>query len=146
MSSTRGPRWSPIAVAVACVLATTACGSDEDTAPARTPARAVQELPLPAELQGVDSVGWISIYDPERAWNGYTLGLYRHRTPILFDMNGRIVHSWPEVDLRSRIRLLPDGSLLGISTGKAVVEYDWDGNLVWEYESETFYSPTSGIG
>ena len=136
MSSTRGPRRSPIAVAAACVLVTTACGSDEDTALAGPPARAVQESPLPAELQGVDSVGWISIYDPERAWNGYTLGFYRHRTPILFDMNGRIVHSWPEVDLRSRIRLLPDGSLLGISTGKAVVEYDWDGNLVWEYEIE----------
>ena len=36
--------------------------------------------------------------------------------------------------MRSRLRLLPDGSLLGLSMRRAVVEYDWDGNLVWEYK------------
>ena len=129
-------RWGAIAVATAFWLATTACDTGREGASSRALPRAVQELPLPALLQGVVPVGWISVYDPERASNGYTLGFYRHRWPILFDMNGRIVHSWPEVRMRSRVRLLPDGSLLGLSTHNAVVEYDWDGNLVWEYKIE----------
>ena len=51
-------------------------------------------------------------------------------------MNGRVVHSWPEARAKSRLRLLEDGSLLGLSLRKAVVEYDWDGNLAWEYNVE----------
>jgi len=83
-----------------------------------------------------DPSHWITIYDPVQAWSGYTLVLYRQRIPALIDMNGRIVHSWPRARVRSRIRLLEDGSLLGIALGRAVVEYDWDGNEIWRYKAE----------
>lgn len=76
---------------------------------------------------------WVSLYAPDRAWNGYTLDLFRRRAPTLIDMNGHVVHSWPRARTKSRVRLLEDGSLLGIALGRAVVEYDWDGNLRWEY-------------
>ena len=85
------------------------------------------------ELDDLDPPSWVKIYDPTRAWNGYTLDIYSNRTPILFDMNGRIAHAWPEARVKSRARLLHDGSLLGIGSSRNIVEYDWDGNLTWEY-------------
>jgi outer membrane protein assembly factor BamB len=87
----------------------------------------------PVDLTTFDTASWVSIYDPARAWNGLTLGLYSHRIPMLFDMNGRLVHSWPEARVKSRVRLLEDCSLLGIGLGSRVVEYDWNGNLIWEF-------------
>ncbi len=76
----------------------------------------------------------VALYDPERAWNGYTLTLHRARVPTLIDMNGRTVHSWPGARVKSRVRLLEDGSLLGIALGRALVEYDWEGRLTWKYD------------
>ena len=79
-----------------------------------------------------DPSSWVKIYDPRRAWNGYTLALRDRRLPMLFDMNGRVVHSWPGARVKSRIRLQSDCSLLALSLGRAIVEYDWNGNLTWE--------------
>ena len=76
---------------------------------------------------------WITVYDPARTWNGYTLAFESQRTPILMDMNGRVVHRWPEARVKSRARLLDDGSLLGIALGRGVVEYVWEGNETWKY-------------
>ena len=70
---------------------------------------------------------WVKVYDPGAAWNGYTLTLHEARTPVLLDMNGREVHRWPQARLRSRVRLLPDGSILGIDLGRVIVEHDWEG-------------------
>jgi hypothetical protein len=81
-----------------------------------------------------DPVSWVKTYDPRRAWNGYTLALHGGRRPVLLDMNGRTVHSWPEARVKSRIRLLEDGSLLALALGRSVVEYDWEGSLAWKYE------------
>lgn len=95
--------------------------------------------PDPIESAGTQepaSQSWVTVYDPSRSWNGYTLAFYAHRVPILLDMNGRIVHRWPEARVKSRLRLLEDGSLLGIALGRGIVEYDWDGNRVWAYEAE----------
>ena len=70
-----------------------------------------------AGAQEPASQSWVTVYDPSRSWNGYTLAFYAHRVPILLDMNGRIVHRWPEARVKSRLRLLEDGSLLGHRTG-----------------------------
>jgi hypothetical protein len=85
-----------------------------------------------AGISVTDTTTWVSIFDPQRASSGYTLAFHRRHVPVIFDMNGRIVHSWPEARAKSRLRLLEDGSLLTISRGRAIFEYDWDGNLVWE--------------
>ena len=50
-------------------------------------------------------------YDPEKAWNGYTI----HDTPdeqgaVLIDMNGRVVKHWTELTaVPSPFRILPGG-------------------------------------
>jgi outer membrane protein assembly factor BamB len=85
------------------------------------------------DLSSLKAQDWVAVYNPERAWNGYTLALYEARIPILLDMNGKIVHSWPEARVRARVRLLPDGSILAIGLGRNVVHYDWEGRLVWEF-------------
>lgn len=97
-------------------------------------------IPLPptelTDAQKPATQTWVTLYDPDRAWSGYTLAFYAHRIPILMNMNGRIVHRWPEARVKSRLRLLNDGSILAIALGRGVVEYDWDGNLVWQYEAD----------
>ena len=82
-----------------------------------------------------------TIYDPERAWNGYTL----HDTPaeggaVLIDMNGDVVKRWPEM-LGFPARILPGGHIMGGVTTRrphqenvALVQLDWDGNEVWRFD------------
>ena len=90
-----------------------------------------------ADLAGVRPFGgdWVTVYDPARSWNGYTLTLHDLRIPVLLDMNGRPVHIWPKARLKSRVRLLPDGSILGIGLGRQVVEYDWEGRQTWSFRT-----------
>ncbi len=102
----------------------------------------------------------VTQYDPSKAANGYML-IGGHWGPTnsadayayvkknekgnwvsipsserrLIDMNGNVVHVWKNAP-GDRFRLLPDGNLLTLDqTGKRVVEYDWDGNVVWEYKT-----------
>ena len=88
-------------------------------------------------LLSSDPTSWVKTYDPRRAWNGYTLALHGGKRPVLLDMNGRRVHSWPEARVKSRIRLLEDGSLLALALGRSVVEYSWDGELTWRFDTGT---------
>ena len=53
----------------------------------------------------------------------------------LIDMNGNVVHTWkvpPYFNKRSR--LLPNGHLLYVGPDETILEYDWDGNVVWSHE------------
>jgi hypothetical protein len=81
------------------------------------------------------SPDWVTVYDPRLASNGYTLTLLDARVPALLDMNGRPVHLWPQARIKSRVRLLPDGSILGIGLGRQVVEYDWEGRQTWAFRT-----------
>ncbi|MEP7012400.1 MAG: arylsulfotransferase family protein [Acidobacteriota bacterium] len=103
-------------------LAVLACGGPggKPAAPAVSKARPVE-------------AAWVTRYDPASARNGYTLTLHDLRIPILLDMNGRPVHAWRAARIKSRVRLLPDGSILGIGLGHQVVEYEWDGRQTWEW-------------
>jgi hypothetical protein len=70
-------------------------------------------------------------YDKDKAYNGYTLFFpmaprgFTGGVTLLIDMNGEIVHSWPGVD---NPKLYEDGHIVG-----NFKEYDWDGNLVWQW-------------
>ncbi len=86
---------------------------------------------LHAGLGDLDSESWVRTYLPSHASPGFNLGLYRRRIPVIFDMNGRIVHVWPEVRAIGRVRLRRDGRLAVIGADNLVKEYDWDGNLTW---------------
>ena len=53
----------------------------------------------------------------------------------LIDMNGNLIHSWQvEPYFNKRSRLLPNGHLVCVGPDKTILEYDWDGNLVWSHK------------
>jgi outer membrane protein assembly factor BamB len=81
----------------------------------------------------LDASDWVRQYDPDSTYDGYTLTFYRIRIPMIIDMNGNIVHSWPNVRATARIRLGEDGHLLLLCVDNVVREYDWDGNIVWAF-------------
>jgi hypothetical protein len=82
-----------------------------------------------------------TIYQPDRAWNGYTIFEARDGSgAILIDMNGAEIRHWPEY-LRGPIRILPGGHIMGgdgervpYQEAIAVTQKDWDGNIVWKYD------------
>jgi len=87
-------------------------------------------------------------YDPERAYEGYTLFTpMMGRNAYLIDMRGHVVNMWttPEdwwdPDIRESARLLEDGTLLRAKTvgdGSTPGTYqlvDWDGEVIWEFEN-----------
>ena len=72
-----------------------------------------------------------TIYKPDKCWNGYTLVPYEGGMALIIDMNGNVVHKW---DIGTeRARLVQNGHLV-VMQGNKAREYDWDGNLVWEYD------------
>jgi outer membrane protein assembly factor BamB len=53
----------------------------------------------------------------------------------LIDMNGNVVHTWSvEPFFNKRSRLLPSGNLVCAGPDKTILEYDWNGKLVWKHE------------
>jgi hypothetical protein len=99
---------------------------------------AVQAAPAAGEADEdyqAPSPAWVTEYEPRLAANGYTLTLLDARVPALLDMNGRPVHLWPRARIKSRVRLLPDGSILGIGLGRQVIQYDWEGRPLWVFRT-----------
>ena len=81
-----------------------------------------------------------TIYDPDRAHNGYTLfiGSGEH-VAVLMDMNGNVLKSWPHFDhlAGGPVRLLPGGEIIGPvgalpphQESIALEQRDWNGRLV----------------
>ena len=86
-----------------------------------------------------------TIYDPEKAWNGYTLMQCQGIGAILVDMNGNVVKCWKGVQGFPN-KLLPGGYLMG-SLGLRdpkfgyqdqtdLVQVDWDGKVVWKFDKK----------
>jgi hypothetical protein len=93
-----------------------------------------------------------TIYKPQECYNSYVLiadhaslgnhpsAAVRAKSEIpgdirLIDMNGTVVHSWKVVpNFNKRCRLLTNGHLLYVGPEKTVIEYDWDGNVVWSHQ------------
>jgi len=84
-----------------------------------------------------------TIYDPEKAWNGYTLMQCQGIGAVLVDMNGNVVKVWKDVQGFPN-KLLPGGYVMG-SLGLRdpkygyqdqtdVVQVDWDGKVVWKFD------------
>lgn len=93
-----------------------------------------------------------TIYFPNEAYSSYILisdhndmsnhpdALVRTQGKVpddvrLIDMNGNVVHSW-KVDpyFNKRSRLQPNGNLVTVGQNRTIIEYDWDGNVVWKHE------------
>ncbi len=86
-----------------------------------------------------------------KACNGYTLFAPKHNHPtFLINNEGQLVHSWTKSQYEpgQTVYLLPNGHLVracmlrvqggtGGGEGGRVEEWDWDGNLVWEFDHAT---------
>jgi hypothetical protein len=84
-----------------------------------------------------------TLYDPERAWSGYTLFQAPGVGALLIDMNGREVQLWQGLQGFPN-KLLPGGQVFG-STGQRnprygmqdqidLVQVDWDGKVIWRFD------------
>lgn len=92
---------------------------------------------------------YLKAYDRKRVWKGLNLvPTSGTEEVLLINMSGKLVHKW-DVDA-ARARLLPNGNLLvvhGSAWGETkarwkklmpvVNEYDWNGNVVWSYTTES---------
>jgi hypothetical protein len=84
-----------------------------------------------------------TIYDPDKAWSGYTVFVLPESGAVLIDMNGNTVRAWEQFAGLGGgpVRMLPGGHVLGpIGTlpphqeSIAVAQYDWNDNLVWRFD------------
>lgn len=86
-----------------------------------------------------------TIFEPEKACNGYTVYQLRGAGAILVDMNGRTVHRWRGLKgFPTSHKVMPGGYIMGSTAsrnpkygyqdGVDLVQMDWKGNIVWKFE------------
>lgn len=76
----------------------------------------------------------VTIYKPDKCWNGYTI----HSGGALIDMNGNMVKRW---ELSQLGKLLPGGYVLGdiryggprMERGRELLQMDWDDRILWKF-------------
>ncbi len=89
----------------------------------------------------------VTIYNPEKCWNGYTLMPLKKVGAVLVDMNGNVVRVWKDLQGFPN-KLLPGGYVMG-SLGLRDADYsyqdqtdvtqvDWDGNVVWSWNKKEY--------
>ncbi|HSG35427.1 MAG TPA: aryl-sulfate sulfotransferase, partial [Sphingomonadaceae bacterium] len=103
-------------------------------------------LAIASPMQAAPSVypTGTTIYDPERAENGYTvLSLLGTRAVIVIDMNGRVVKRWDNFNVApgGPARILPGGIVIasngtfpGHLETTELVARDFDGNELWRFD------------
>lgn len=88
-----------------------------------------------------------TIYNPKKAWNGYTIFQVEGIGALLINMNGKEVQLWKGLHGFPN-KLLPGGYVLG-NTGERdskhgmqdmidLVQVDWDGNIIWKFDHKEF--------
>jgi Arylsulfotransferase (ASST) len=85
-----------------------------------------------------------TIYDPGRAWNGYTvLSPLGTQAAIVIDMNGNIVKQWDGYvsSAGGPVRVLPGGVVVGAAGANPprqesleLVQRDFDGKVMWRFD------------
>ena len=84
-----------------------------------------------------------TIYNPEKAWSGYTLFPLKGQGVMLIDMNGGEIRLWENLK-GFPAKMFPGGYVLGSKRERSskfgmqdyedVVQLDWDGNEVWRFD------------
>ena len=84
-----------------------------------------------------------TIYNPEKAWSGYTVFNLIGLGAMLIDMNGREIRLWEGLQGFPN-KIFPNGHILGSRGERSpkfgmqdqtdLVELDWDGNIVWKFD------------
>ncbi len=85
----------------------------------------------------------VTIYDPARTWNGYTvLSPLATQAVIVIDMNGNVVKRWDDFNNSAGgpARILPGGGVIAASGARPpyqesleLVQRDFDGKTVWSF-------------
>lgn len=89
----------------------------------------------------------VTIFNPKKAWGGYTIFQVEGLGALLIDMNGREVQLWKGLQGFPN-KLLPGGYVMG-STGERntkhgmqdkidLVQVDWEGNITWKFNNNEF--------
>jgi arylsulfotransferase ASST len=96
----------------------------------------------PIGAQSVYPTG-TTIYEPARAWNGYTvLSPLQTQAVLVIDMNGSVVKRWEGLNNSAGgpARVLPGGILISASGARPpnqesleLVQQDFDGKVIWQY-------------
>ena len=84
----------------------------------------------------------VTLYNPAKAWNGYTIFPAGDLGALLIDMNGKEVQLWKGLQGFPN-KLLPNGQVFGSTGLRApdhgfqdqidLVQVDWEGNIVWRF-------------
>lgn len=85
----------------------------------------------------------VTIYNPEKCWNGYTIFQAKELGALLINMNGAEVQLWKGLHGFPN-KLFPGGHVMG-HTGERnaafgmqdqtnLVQVDWEGNIVWKFD------------
>ena len=88
-----------------------------------------------------------TVYDPEKAFSGYTVFPIKQYGVMLIDMNGRPVHVWSGMD-GFPPKMLPGGRLMaslgrrspdaGYQDQMDISTVDWDGKVQWTFDHKEF--------
>jgi hypothetical protein len=96
----------------------------------------------------------LRIYEPDEAWNGYTLlncfmptGTDPNGNNVLIDMEGNIVNAWmiPGQAYFSAAKPLPGGYIVGswvdpnVEGGGKLTQLNWDGEIVKQWETNSHH-------
>jgi hypothetical protein len=102
----------------------------------------VHAFSLMSAAQSVYPTG-TTIYDPDRAWKGYTvLSPLGTEAVLVIDMNGSIVKRWEGYNNSAGgpARVLPGGDVMAASGARPphqesleLVQRDFDGNIRWRF-------------
>jgi hypothetical protein len=103
----------------------------------------IHTLTMTGAAQSVYPTG-TTIYDPARAWNGYTvLSPLGTQAVIVIDMNGAVVKRWDGFNNSAGgpARVLPGGVVIAASGARPphqesleLVQRDFDGNVRWRFD------------
>jgi hypothetical protein len=95
-----------------------------------------------------------TIYDPDRSWNGFTvLSPLATQAVLVIDMNGNVVKQWEGYvnSAGGPVRILPGGQVIGAvgsnapkQESLALVQRDFDGNVVWQLERNERIASSDG--
>lgn len=88
-----------------------------------------------------------TLYNPKKAWSGYTIFQVKGLGALLINMNGKEVKLWKGLQGFPN-KILPGGYVLG-STGERnpkygmqdmtdLVQVDWNGDIVWKFDHNEF--------
>ncbi|WP_300552117.1 aryl-sulfate sulfotransferase, partial [Desulfovibrio sp.] len=89
----------------------------------------------------------VTVYNPEKAWSGFTIIQAPDNGALLLGMNGHEIRMWKDVHGFPN-KMFPGGMLMG-STGTRhpkhglqdqldLVQIDWDGKIVWKFDRAEF--------